>query len=422
MKPSALSRSINNIGLLFNAQVFGYLIPLVEIPILARSLGAEGYAKVVVIQSAALLASLFMEYGFGISATRQIACVKDDRKAITSIYADVLSAKIMVAVVIMTLAICAIFLLRLEVDMQHIFYGLLYFLAFGLSPMWLFHGLERLTHVLAVELVLRSAGVVVLFLSVKEEDDAGLALGILASFAFFNTFVSSLMSLVWLDRFWLSFQGGWVQLRDGFHMFVYKGTNNILMSSGPALIAFVSGVQALASYVPAEKIVKGLIGIASPLLAGIFPLINRSFMPGARPQLFLSLFVSTSLMLSGVAAAVAVSYAGERLITVILGEGFSAATDVIKLLVWIVPLRMANQSLALTFLIPMNKDKLVGTLTLLSSLVAILSVICFGTLYGALGAAAGFILAEALLFLMLIGCVGKACLVRHRAMSSSDFD
>ena len=44
-----------NMGLLFFVQLFGYLVPILEIPVLARSLGVQEYGKVVLIQSVALL-------------------------------------------------------------------------------------------------------------------------------------------------------------------------------------------------------------------------------------------------------------------------------------------------------------------------------------------------------------------------------
>lgn len=42
----------------FFVQLFGYLVPILEIPVLARSLGVQEYGKVVLIQSVALLSSL----------------------------------------------------------------------------------------------------------------------------------------------------------------------------------------------------------------------------------------------------------------------------------------------------------------------------------------------------------------------------
>lgn len=404
-----MKRTIANIGLLFIAQIFSYVIPIVEIPILARALGAEGYGKVVTVQSIALLASLFMEYGFGISAVRQIALVKDDKRLIAKIYGDVLSAKLMIAIVVGLLMGFICIVSGIVANLSFLVYGILYFLAFGLSPIWLFQGVERLTGVLSVEMVIRCSGVLVLFIWVKDEKDVELALGIMAFFALLNTIVSSFMSLGYINKTRLSVCGGWGQIKNSYQVFMYKSANNILMSSGPALISIMGGAQALASYVPAEKIVKGLVGIAVPLLTGLLPFISRSFRVAKRPPIFLSVFVSSCLTLLGVVFAIVITIAGKDIVMFALGEGFESAVDILKLFVWVVPLRMANHSLGLVFLIPMNKDRLVGILALISSLVAVLSVIVLTMVYGARGAAAGFILAESLFFIFLVSAVYAAC-------------
>src|SRR5258708_16352230 len=58
---------------LYGVQIAGYVIPLVTLPYLARVLRPEAFGLLLFGQSFALWASLVIEYGFGLSAAREIA-------------------------------------------------------------------------------------------------------------------------------------------------------------------------------------------------------------------------------------------------------------------------------------------------------------------------------------------------------------
>ena len=70
---------LKNVSLLFVAQLVSYLIPILEIPILARALGVDEYGHILLIQTTALLCSLVVEYGYSLSGARQVALCGDDK-------------------------------------------------------------------------------------------------------------------------------------------------------------------------------------------------------------------------------------------------------------------------------------------------------------------------------------------------------
>jgi len=404
-----LNRLLGNVSLLFVVQLFSYLIPIIEIPILARSLGAESYGSVVMVQSIAILASLFMEFGFGISGARQVALSPDDGDLISKVFSDILSAKLVIALPLLLVVGVLVGINYSSINAELIFFGVLYFLAFGLSPMWLFQGKECLAGFLIADLLVRLMGLAVLLLLLGKGSGASAALGVMAGCAFFNTLLANLMCLRWIRDVTFSFQGAKSQIRSSFHVFIYKSSNNVLLNSGPALVSSIGGAQVLASYVPAEKIVRGLSGLAGPILVGVFPLTIRLF-KGLCPSLFLPMLITVFLGVSGGVVAVLVGHFGEYLMSITLGPGFESSAEVIKVFIWVVPLRMVNQAIGLTVLIPMNKDKFLSILTLCSSLFAVLGVFLFCFLYGAKGAAFGFILAEIILFMGMVIYISKMLL------------
>lgn len=397
---------IKNMGLLFFAQLCGYLIPILEIPVLARALGVQEYGKVVLIQSVALLTSLLVEYGFSLSGSRQIAIARDERGALARIFGEVLSAKLMIFFVVSMVGVI-VFLVQGSVfyDRELVFMGFLYFLAFGFSPFWFFQGLEKITVVVVVEVTLRFVGLLLLYVFIQGEQDAALALGIMAGFGLLNTSVGNAMCVNRVGKFCLSFAGGIEQIKLGFHVFIYKSSNNILMSAGPSLVGVTSGHVAVASYVPAEKIIRGFVGFVNPILIGFYPYLNRQFQLSKSNTMRLSWMIVIGMFFAGLMAAGLIFFVGDFLILKVLGTGFVVASDILRIFVLIIPFRLANQALGLCMLIPMGRDKATSFLMMFSSMMSMLLAALLSIWYGVGGVVMGFVIAEICLFFALVAVV-----------------
>ncbi|WP_339497169.1 oligosaccharide flippase family protein [Pseudomonas sp. EA_15y_Pfl1_P101] len=387
-----------NMSLLFVVQLFGYLVPILEIPVLARSLGVQEYGKVVLVQSIALLSSLVVEYGFSLSAARQVSLAKTDVTVLSRVFGEVLSAKLIISSVISIAALCFYMFINSQAfELEVIGLGVLYFIAFGFSPFWFFQGLEKIALVVFLEVGLRVASLICLFIFVHDPGDALVALSILATFALANTLLGNYLCYRNGCRVRFSFSGGWLQICKGFHVFIYKSSNNILLSAGPALVGLLCGKIAVSGYVPAEKIIRGFVGFINPVLIGFFPYLNRQYLSSAKSASRLSWIIVGLMFLLGCASALSISVAGGFLINKLLGADFEQATMTLQVFVWIIPFRMTNQALGLCMLIPRGMDKVASSAMLLFSVVSILLASLLSISYYVNGIVLGFILAEVML-------------------------
>src|ERR1700689_4454173 len=64
---------VQNAASLYGVQIATYAVPLVTIPYLARVLGVSGWGLVAIAQGFGSYVALLGEYGFGLSATREVA-------------------------------------------------------------------------------------------------------------------------------------------------------------------------------------------------------------------------------------------------------------------------------------------------------------------------------------------------------------
>ena len=69
----------NYIALLF-IQGANFILPLIILPYLVRVLGSEKFGLVMIAQSVAIFLTIIVDFGFNISATKEVASLKNDKE------------------------------------------------------------------------------------------------------------------------------------------------------------------------------------------------------------------------------------------------------------------------------------------------------------------------------------------------------
>src|SRR5215469_1198449 len=85
---------IGNMFWLYALQGLNYFIPLAVLPYLVRVLGIERYGLVAFAQAFAQGFVLLTDYGFNLSATRQIARLRQDNREVSRVFWAVMEIKL----------------------------------------------------------------------------------------------------------------------------------------------------------------------------------------------------------------------------------------------------------------------------------------------------------------------------------------
>jgi PST family polysaccharide transporter len=349
-----------NTAYLTVANLVGYVIPILEVPILARVLGPTSYGQLVLLQSIALLTSVIVEYGFNLSSAQDVARVGDDKHKLSGIFSDVLLAKLLLT---MGAAICLLIFWSVgiksfgPVNPAHIVWGVLYFLGFAFSPFWYFLGRERVGGIIAFELFLRLTCLVLLYFLVKGPNDVGLALALMSLTSFSNTVVTNAIALRSLPALRLRFSGAVDAIRAGFNVFVYRSSNTVLVTAAPAMIGALVDRAAVGIFAPAEKVVRGVVGLSTPVFTAAFPYFSRAMSAVDKKSYGAAWAVIGVSVALGCIFAISLFFLGPPLILFVIGHEFTATADLMRWFVWLIPLRIVNQALGLVILIPSGKAK-----------------------------------------------------------------
>lgn len=155
----------------YGLQAIKYILPLLVMPYLTRVLGPESYAVYAYILSFMTFAQTFVDFGFNLSGTNQIASastLEDQEKIVGAIT----QARLILCVI--TGVVCAIIGYYLPIVHKNAIYAIISYIAVctrALAPDFLFQGREQMGPLTTRFLVSKSVSVGLTFLVVRSASD-----------------------------------------------------------------------------------------------------------------------------------------------------------------------------------------------------------------------------------------------------------
>lgn len=141
LRNSDYRRVLENIASLTGIQMVQYLLPLVTFPYLTRVLGPGNYGKVAFAVAFITYFNLITDYGFNLSATREISINRDDTERVSRIYSSVMVTKTLLMLLTFTAMLTIVLSVdRFRSDLPLYIYTYGIVLGSVLFPVWFFQG------------------------------------------------------------------------------------------------------------------------------------------------------------------------------------------------------------------------------------------------------------------------------------------
>jgi polysaccharide transporter, PST family len=216
-------------------QAINFLIPLLVTPYVISKVGVDGIGAIAIAQTVMIYLSTITDYGFNLSATRDIALHKNDQQKLSRIFYTVLISKLMITVLLFVLMlILALFIPLLQ---QHF---LLYLLGFTFVAgqvfyvNWFFVGVEKMHFITISSFVSRLIFLVLVFVFIKNKGDEPLFL----LFMGVGNIIASVMIILVAIRlfklrfFWPSFGDVLLEIKEGWQITLSILSLNTYLLSG----------------------------------------------------------------------------------------------------------------------------------------------------------------------------------------------
>ncbi|RCL71453.1 MAG: hypothetical protein DBW73_05200 [Flavobacteriales bacterium] len=266
---------IENIVSLSLLQWVNYLVPLLLIPFLVRSLGIEVFGLVMFAQSVSTIFIIFSDLGFSITGTRKISIHTDDKKQISEIFWDITTIKAATLILLFgVLLILIAFVPKFSKE------PLLFIFSYGVTigstvfPSWFFQGIQKMKTITVVNATAKLifALLVVIYVSSPEDyllvplfNSSGFIIAGFSGLIYATRHVTFLMPKLKNIK---------AQIKESAPVLLSSISITLYTSSNVLILGFLTNNTITGVYASFEKVILALKGVYSPIYQAMFPWLS----------------------------------------------------------------------------------------------------------------------------------------------------
>lgn len=238
-------------------QIVTYLSPLITTPYLVRVIGIEKFGLISFATVFFTYIYSITDFGFMVTANREVAINKDSPSQLGKVFINVLSAKLLLGLIAFVVFITSfLFIPKIANNSLLFYWGFSIVIGRILMPNWFFQGLEKMKSLSLINLFSQILFIILIFLFVKYPQHYPRVL-------FIQGVSYSIASIIGL--FW----GVFKYLKKEYLVFNLKGTIYQIKTAFPVFIISLSSI----SYNNANIFILGLF--TNNTLVGYFSLADK---------------------------------------------------------------------------------------------------------------------------------------------------
>lgn len=332
---SARKKLLENFFSLAIVQGLNYILPLLTLPYLVRILGPEKYGATAFAFAFIQFFIIFTDYGFNLSATKEISINRDNKEKVTRIFSSVMTIKFLFLLLSFVLVMfITSFVEKFQKDFYLYLFTFVLVLGNASFPIWFFQGIEKMKFITFLNILSKALYTILIFLLIREEADY-LLVNLLNGL---SIFVISIIALILIYfRFGIrycipSFSELTYQLKEGWHIFLSTVAISFYTISNTFLLGIFTNNTVVGYYSGAEKVINAFNGIMGPLSQTIYPHINKL---ATESKLKTVKFISKVFKLVGSGSLVlslTIFIMADEIIKLVLGAGYVESVLILKLL------------------------------------------------------------------------------------------
>ena len=370
MKNKLLSNTIYLYILTFVKMLF----PLLTLPYLTRVLGVDTYGCVAYIKSYMSYIQLVLDFGFLLSATKEIAIAKKhDESRIAYIIGDTFAEKIILVVISAFITLVASFCVPiLKSNMSFLW---LYFIAIGITiflPDFFYRGIDRMEFVTVPYTVAKLISVCLTFCLIKDDSDILL----IPVFEIISSITAVCISLLFLKRLkvkvhFTSFNKWFKDLKDSSIYFISNFATTIFGAFTTIVVGIVLVEESVAYWSVCMQVVSAAKSLYTPISNSIYPHMVTD------KDISLVSKIRNIMTVPLIIGSVVVICFGEPIMVVVGGENYEYAGYILKLLLPVIVASFYSMLYGWPVLGAIGKEKETTKTTVLAALVQIIGIVAF---------------------------------------------
>ncbi len=271
-------KTVKNTVMLYIMAFSKLILPLLTLPYLTRVLSEESYGLVTYVKACMTYMQLIIDFGFILSAVKDVVNAGDDKKEIGYIVGHTFIAKsILVGISFITMLVLC---MTLPILRGNILFAMLYFVSIALTAYitdFLFRGMEKMHVITIIFLVTKSISTAATFIFVHGDSDIFL----LPTLDIISTVLTVILGF-WFGRSFgikiriRSIKDSLIMLKDSFTYFMSSMATTVFSALNTILIGLVIvDLKQVAYWGVCMQIVSAIQGLYSPITSGVYPHMIR---------------------------------------------------------------------------------------------------------------------------------------------------
>lgn len=353
-----------NFGYLSLLQIAGYVFPLITMPYLARVIGADGFGKIAFASAIVIWVQTISDWGFNMTATRDVAQNRDNKEKVSRIFSNVLWARCLLTIfsgLLLLLAVSIIPYFRSNADIIWITFLLVP--GYILFPDWFFQAIEKMKYTTIFNLLLKLIFTVAVFIFIRDREDY-LIQPLLTTIGYLVCGIGALYLILWKWGYTL-YRPQWNDIlktiKESTDVFFNNLMPNLYNSFSVMMLGFFGGATANGVYDGGSKFPTIFYNFQSVLSRAFYPFLSR------RPDkhsFYAKLNLCTALF-----GAIILIIISPWIIRIMLGEEFEKSVIVMQILSLSVIFLAMSYTYGTNYLIIHHKEKTLRNLTFVSSII-----------------------------------------------------
>lgn len=274
-----IKQLIENFFSLAVLKVFNLILPFVTLPYLIKTLGFEQYGAIVLALALMQYFQAVTDYGFNLSATRDIARHRHSKRQLSFIYSKVMASKLFLLVISVSLILPVIFFVpQFQADRAVFLLMLPVLIGHTLFPEWFFRGVEKMRYITLLDLSIKLFFTAGVFVFIHKPEDYwiypllnGIGYCVVAIVAHYLVKKHFSTSFVFVGAKQIK-----KTLKSGFPLFVNQFAPNLYNNTTSFFVGLVLGNYSAGVFGAVRQAVNLLSVLNSVVAAVAFPYLNRN--------------------------------------------------------------------------------------------------------------------------------------------------
>jgi len=398
-------RILSNFISLSVLQVANYLLPLVTLPYLVRVLGPEKFGLIAFSQAFIIYFNILTDYGFNLSATREISIHRDNKEKVNEIFSSVMIIKF--GLLLLSFIIMSIIIFSFDKFRQD---WLIYYLTFGmvigqvLFPVWFFQGMERMKYITILNILAKLIFTVAIFIFVREVSDY-IYVPLLNAVGFI---VAGIMAL------WIVFKDFGIkfvkpnmntlkmQLKEGWHIFISTVAISLYRNFNVFILGLYTHNIIVGYYSIAERILMAIQSLQVVMGQALFPYFSYKFR-------YLNLYESIKFMLKYFKVILLfylilfiITYIfSEKLVFFVSGKIFLTTILDLKIMAIVIIIGGLNYYFGILGLVNLGLSDIFSKIVLIAGLLHIILATILSMLFKDVGTSISLVISESILLVLI---------------------